>query len=434
MTATRTKRILSVQPVGDGGGSEHALIRMIRQLAEDGWECHVAVPAPARLADEYAAAGATLHIVPMARLTTSGGAGRWLGYAARWPLSVLRLAWLARRIGAGVIHSNSLHTWYGWAAAAAGPPPPRVARPGDRVPVRPGPAGRALAGPALRGWWSSPCRGRSPPSSTPRNVTVIIDEADPDGSGRTGRPVPAGRRHRRRAPRWSDRSARIDTWKGFDVLLDAFPAIRAARPDVGAGRRRRAGRRQGGLRRRPGQPGPRPSPGVHWLGPAPDVADLMADLDVFVQVSTEPEPFGLVVVEALASGVPVVAGAAGGPLEILGRGGPRPGGPAGRLVAPGDAAPWPTPCVDLLPAGPSSTTAAGPAGRCASPAPAEFAALFDRVLRPARGAGAATGAERAGGAQVAVGRDQGVRRRLARRRRPPGPGRPRPAGPAAPGR
>ena len=73
MTATRTKRILSVQPVGDGGGSEHALIRMLRQLAEDGWECHVAVPAPARLADEYAAAGAVLHIVPMARLTTSGG-------------------------------------------------------------------------------------------------------------------------------------------------------------------------------------------------------------------------------------------------------------------------------------------------------------------------------------------------------------------------
>ena len=67
MTATRTKCILSVQPVGDGGGSEHALIRMIRQLAEDGWECHVAVPTVARLGDEYAAAGAVLHVVPMAR-------------------------------------------------------------------------------------------------------------------------------------------------------------------------------------------------------------------------------------------------------------------------------------------------------------------------------------------------------------------------------
>ena len=87
MTATRTKRILSVQPVCDGGGSEHALIRMGRQLATDGWECHVAVPAPARLADEYAAAGISLHVVPMARLTTSGGPAWWADYAARWPVT-----------------------------------------------------------------------------------------------------------------------------------------------------------------------------------------------------------------------------------------------------------------------------------------------------------------------------------------------------------
>ena len=77
-------------------------------------------------------------------------------------------------------------------------------------------------------------------------------------------------------------------------------------------------------------------PGVHWLGPRRDVGDLMADLDVFVQVSTEPEPFGLVIVEALASGVPVVAGAAGGPLEILGRRRIRRRRSGGRLVPPGD--------------------------------------------------------------------------------------------------
>ena len=98
MTATRTKRILSVQPVCDGGGSEHALIRMIRQLAEDGWECHVTVPAPARLADEYAAAGAVLHIVPMARLTTSGSRARWLRYALGWPLAAAHPYQLCREL------------------------------------------------------------------------------------------------------------------------------------------------------------------------------------------------------------------------------------------------------------------------------------------------------------------------------------------------
>ena len=77
LMATRTKRILSVQNVSDGGGSEKALIRMIRRLDADGWDCHVAIGGPPRLAAEYAAAGATVHVVAMERITTSGGFGRW---------------------------------------------------------------------------------------------------------------------------------------------------------------------------------------------------------------------------------------------------------------------------------------------------------------------------------------------------------------------
>ncbi len=59
---------------------------------------------------------------------------------------------------------------------------------------------------------------------------------------------------------------------------------------------------------------------VAFLGPRRDVPDLMNAADVAVHASTFPEPFGLVLVEALALGKPLVAARRGGPLEIL-RGG-----------------------------------------------------------------------------------------------------------------
>jgi len=56
---------------------------------------------------------------------------------------------------------------------------------------------------------------------------------------------------------------------------------------------------------------------VHLLGARSDVPDLMRSADVVLHASIEPEPFGLVVVEALALGRPVVAAARGGPCETL---------------------------------------------------------------------------------------------------------------------
>jgi glycosyltransferase involved in cell wall biosynthesis len=47
------------------------------------------------------------------------------------------------------------------------------------------------------------------------------------------------------------------------------------------------------------------------------VPELMAAMDVFVHCSTRPEPFGIVIVEAMATGKPVVAINAGGVPEIV---------------------------------------------------------------------------------------------------------------------
>jgi glycosyltransferase involved in cell wall biosynthesis len=61
-----------------------------------------------------------------------------------------------------------------------------------------------------------------------------------------------------------------------------------------------------------------------------DVPQVLSALDVVVHASVEPEPFGRVIAEAMAMKRPVVASAAGGPLEII------EDGRSGFLVPPGD--------------------------------------------------------------------------------------------------
>lgn len=70
---------------------------------------------------------------------------------------------------------------------------------------------------------------------------------------------------------------------------------------------------------------------VIFTGFRADVPRLMGALDVVVLSSAEPEPFGRVVIEAMAAGRPVVATAAGGVLDVI------EDGANGVLVPPRDA-------------------------------------------------------------------------------------------------
>jgi glycosyltransferase involved in cell wall biosynthesis len=371
LTPTRTRRLLTIQPAADGGGSETALVCMLAQLASEGWECHVALPGPARLAAEYAAAGATVHVVAMERVTTQGDVRAWAWrYARRWPATVLRLALLARRCRADVVHSNSLHSWYGWTVAAL------LRRPhvwhAREVVVQSGAALAVERFLARHFAVAVLATSRYVASQLdPANVVVAVDAPaagafGPERAGafRAGAGIGDG-------VALVGSVARVDTWKGFGVLLDAAPLIREARPDVELVV---AGAPVGGkeayaedLERRARELG-----FVHWLGPRSDVGELMADLDVFAQVSTSPEPFGLVHVEALASGVPVVAGDVGGPVEILAGLGPD----AGALVPAGDPEALARAVVALLPDGASSTSTRRRRPPRRPLAAADFGALF----------------------------------------------------------
>jgi glycosyltransferase involved in cell wall biosynthesis len=376
LTATRSKRILSIQPVAECGGSDRALARLVASLAQDGWDCHIALPAPSPMAEQFAAAGATVHVVAMRRMTTRSSAAQWLAYLAAWPVSVTRLAALARRLDVAVVHSNSLHTWYGWAVAAVGRRP-HVWHAREIV---------VQSGAALR-LERRLCRhfadvviavSRAVAAQLdPANVVVAYDQVDPAEfhPGRAG--------SFRRGIAVADDAVvvglagRIDTWKGVDVLLDAVPEMQRRRPglQVVVAGGPVEGKEAYGQRLAARAAA---MAGVHWLGRRDDVPELMADLDVLVLPSTLPEPFGLSVIEALASGVPVVATAAGGPLEILGA---HPAA-TGRLVAPGDPAALAAAAVELLPAGPSGTAerrrrpVLGPAITAG-----DLPAIFDQVRR-----------------------------------------------------
>jgi glycosyltransferase involved in cell wall biosynthesis len=55
---------------------------------------------------------------------------------------------------------------------------------------------------------------------------------------------------------------------------------------------------------------------VGFTGTVDDVSGVLRALDIAVHASTEPEPFGLVIAEAMACGRPVVVSRAGGAAEI----------------------------------------------------------------------------------------------------------------------
>jgi glycosyltransferase involved in cell wall biosynthesis len=127
---------------------------------------------------------------------------------------------------------------------------------------------------------------------------------------------------------------RVEPWKGQHVLLDA--AIRICEiPDVviifagpmvaGGGKEAYFTKLQNdilekNLRGR-----------VAFCGFVSNVMQIMREASVVVHASIKPEPFGRTIIEALASGVPLVAAREGGPVEIVGASG------SALFHTPGDA-------------------------------------------------------------------------------------------------
>ncbi|MCH7814022.1 MAG: glycosyltransferase family 4 protein, partial [Planctomycetes bacterium] len=123
-------------------------------------------------------------------------------------------------------------------------------------------------------------------------------------------------------------------WKGHDMFLTAFARLADGRPNL---RALLVGASPAGapdlsvaLRGQAAKLGV--ADRVCFTGHVAEMVDMYAAMDLVVHASQQPEPFGLVVVEAMAAGKPVIAADAGGPAEIIRH------GTDGWLYPMGDAA------------------------------------------------------------------------------------------------
>ena len=153
-----------------------------------------------------------------------------------------------------------------------------------------------------------------------RVVPSPVAEARPSSRSRSGEPLRVGM------------VGRLAPWKGQHVFLEAFALAFPAGPEravVIGGTLFGEEAYEASLHRDAVRLGI--SERVEFRGHRDDVAVELARLDVAVHASITPEPFGQVVVEAMAAGLPVVAAAAGGPAEVV------TDGVDGVLVPPGDS-------------------------------------------------------------------------------------------------
>jgi len=137
---------------------------------------------------------------------------------------------------------------------------------------------------------------------------------------------------------------RLDAWKGYDVFVQAMARVKDVVPRargiiVGEVAAENPGymdvlltlRNDLALADR-----------VEFSGFRMDIPVVMSALDILVLASTNPEPFGRVLIEAMAAGKPVIATDAGAAREII------EDGVEGLLVPPGDAGAMARAIIDLL--------------------------------------------------------------------------------------
>lgn len=334
--AHRLTRVLFAEnDVGVIGGSTRALESLVRHLDRSRYQPVVMFSEgpPNPMIPAFEALGCEIVRVGPRQPSASLGAGRaarLLHGCRRAAIDVVRCVLLARavrRLDIDLVHANNnlrVSRFALWAAKLTGVPlvcHQRFLFRGailDRI-------GGRLAGRLL--CISETVRASVGAQVAAAKVRVVYDGVEVPVAQPIRRPLGA--------PPTVAIVGRLVHWKGQHLLIEAAPRVRERVPLVRfafvggspLGGHDEYAQRLEQLARANGV-----EDCCEFVGPVLDVERRMReDFDLVVHASTMPEPFGLVIAEAMAAGCPIVAGGLGAAPEII------EDGRSGLLFRPGDA-------------------------------------------------------------------------------------------------
>lgn len=311
-------------------GAELAMLRLLPTLASE-VDPHVILAEDGLLASRLLSAGISVEVLPMHE--RARGVSRHAIGARAVPDAVrytARLACRLRQIRPDLVHTSSLKAGLYGTVAARACRIPVIWHVHDRIaPDYLPPRLVAFVRAAVRALPTAVvANSRATLATLPgaRRPFVVPYAVLPQSSGPT--PLPAGER-----PFRVGMVGRIAPWKGQHLFVEAFAqafpkgpeeAVIVGAPMFGSDEEAyfesiRARCTHLGLDGR-----------VVLTGFREDVSHELAQLHVLVHASVQPEPFGQVILEGMAAGLPVIAAAAGGPLEFV------DDGVDGLLYPPGD--------------------------------------------------------------------------------------------------
>jgi glycosyltransferase involved in cell wall biosynthesis len=333
---TARTRVVYLDHIARLSGGEIALVRLLTAVRAD-VEAHVILGEDGPLVEKLQDAGAIVEIMPMSDGLRDARKGTMTARSLPWKSSldfvryVLVLRRRLKQLNPDLVHTNSLKSaLYGGLAGRLARVPvvwhirDRIAD--DYLPV---PAVKVIR--LLSHFLPTKIIVNSVttlstlPLSARSDVlyNAVVPDVIPAMAVR--RQLPA------EAPLMVGMVGRIAAWKGQDVFLRAFAE---AFPD-GLERARLIGVAMFGeemyereLHELVENLGLQDR--VQWRGFRSDMPAELAELSVLVHCSITAEPFGQVVVEGMAAGLPVIAAAAGGPMEVI------DDGRDGLLTQPGD--------------------------------------------------------------------------------------------------